>query len=65
MVIYVLPTEEHLPPRAVLLEDEQADGGPLVTWSHDSGTWMLGELPVPPELGEAITAHARALGVEW
>jgi hypothetical protein len=66
LVIYVLPTEEGLPPRAVI--GEQASGGirgPLATWSRDSGAWEVGGVPVPDELGEAITDHAKSLGVEW
>lgn len=69
MNIYVLPTEEGKPPRAVLFEGEIGEigdeiKGAMATWSNDNGAWMLGDIPAPPELGEAITNHARNLGVE-
>lgn len=72
--IYVLPTEENLPPRAVLFDGpmvvmDSDEGlivaGTLSTWSSDIGAWTVGGLPLPQELSEAITAHAKSLGVEW
>lgn len=72
--IYVLPTEENLPPRAVLFEgpmmmmasDEgTAIAGTLAMWSADIGTWVVNDIPLPQELADAITAHAKDLGVEW
>jgi len=70
--IYVLPTEEDRPPRAVLHTgpvDDEAEGvvtRVVVTWSRDMGTWLSPDgLPVPSELAEAITTHAKNLGVEW
>jgi hypothetical protein len=70
---YVLPTEEGMPPRAVLgkittdAEGRPVEGeGALVTWSRDQGAWVAENgTALPPELGEAITAHAKELGVEW
>ncbi len=70
--IYVLPTEEGKPPRALIGQVVEADGlgevmvgSNVATWSRDSGTWMMGAEPVPTELGDAITDHAKSLGVEW
>lgn len=65
--IYVLPTEEDLPPRAVFLT-ELAPGLTAVVgevayiedaWRHANGEEVV------EELAEAITAHAESLGVEW
>lgn len=65
--IYVLPTEEGQPPRAVFLVDvapgvhgviEQVayvDGA----WRHPNGDEVLAEI------AESITEHAESLGVEW
>jgi len=71
--IYVFPTEEGKPPRALLAnaqmiaEDEEpvglAVGADVATWSADTGAWMLNGLPVPPELSAAISEHAADLGV--
>lgn len=87
--IYVLPTEENMPPRAALyinetlgpedvpdeLKEEAEDLGAvafvalskkMVSWSNDTGMWLWEDgLPVPADLGEAITEHAKNLGVEW
>lgn len=67
--IYVLPTEENIPPRAILGsldEEESTITGVQVLWSNDIGTWATPDgLPVPPELAEMITGHAKSLGVEW
>lgn len=72
--IYVLPTEENLPPRAVLFDPSEVlvgteEGllvaGTLSTWSRDLGTWVIGDLPLPQELADRITEHAKSLGVEW
>lgn len=71
--IYVLPSEQGLPPRAVLHEVESEDElqpgtsieGPLAVWSRDMGVWTVGGDPLPMALGDAITAHAKSLGVEW
>jgi hypothetical protein len=68
--IYVLPTVPNNPPRAALMPREPVPGEPaegtIVTWSSDLGAWMQDNgLPVPNSLGEAITAHAKNLGVEW
>lgn len=74
--IYVLPTEGNRPPRAALLTEEVVveteeiimamASTTEVTWSRDTGTWEFDDgTPVHPELGEAITDHAKDLGVEW
>lgn len=74
--IYVLPTEEGQPPRAIVADaddlqraqepDEPVEvSGCLAVWSRDAGCWMNEGMPLPPELGDAITAHAKDLGVEW
>lgn len=70
LTIYVLPSEPNLPPRAVIGTPFEVDGGlvlagEVVTWSTDSGTWTTSQgLPVPNDLAESITAHAKELGVE-
>lgn len=65
--IYVLPTEEGVPPRAIL--GEAVGQNMLVeataVWSNDAGAWMVEGVPVDQELGDLITAHAKSLGVEW
>jgi hypothetical protein len=66
--IYVLPTEAGLPPRAVL--GEPVLGGKMVVgtiamWTADMGCWTLNGVPLPPELSDTITEHAKSLGVEW
>lgn len=72
--IYVLPSEQGSPPRAILGEYEEEDDVPglgepvqgmLATWSQDLGVWMIGPNPLPNELSDAITDHAKNLGVEW
>lgn len=72
VAIYVMPTEEGLPPRALIYsanpgEDEGAVAvtGVIAAWSRDAGAWMVDGLPLPSELGGAITEHAKSLGVEW
>lgn len=73
MVIYVMPTEEGKPPRALLAQDiVEVDGGMMAVgvavqavWSSDSGAWFVDGEPIDPEIGEAITNHAKELGVEW
>ena len=64
--IYVLPTEEGRPPRAVVGE-QAIDGfvGLPVQYVHDDDRWIweANGQPVPDDLGEAITSHARWLGV--
>jgi hypothetical protein len=70
--IYVLPSEEGMPARAILspvdpddpeLEVGKAIRGTLATWTADMGTWTVGGTPVPQELAGAISAHAASLGV--
>jgi hypothetical protein len=65
VAVYVLPTETGLPPRALIgrVTDDGIEGQ-LATWSRDSGTWTVGGLPIPQEVAERITEHARSLGVE-
>jgi hypothetical protein len=78
--IYVLPTEAGYPPRALLrtaeyeseedvpdssVEEGEEIEGALALWSRDLGVWTVGGVPVPEDLGEAITEHAKDLGVEW
>lgn len=66
MNIYVMPSEDGQPPRALLFDGDEPDpGAVLATWSRDVGTWMVGYAPLPAELAEAITAHAKDLGVDW
>jgi hypothetical protein len=69
--IYVLPTITHMPPRAVVYvaphgvdPTKDAVVGNLAMWSADLGTWAVDGMPVPPDLAEAITGHARDLGVD-
>jgi hypothetical protein len=67
MSIYVLETEEGLPPRAAFLVEvapgiQGAIGG--AAYIDDAWRYPDGE-EVEEELAEAITAHAEELGVEW
>lgn len=69
--IYVLPSEQNQPPRAMLIKGEvpQVEPGDeiqgvLVTWQSDSGVWTYeGGMPLDAELGAAVTEHAKSLGV--
>lgn len=65
--IYVLPTEEDLPPRAVFLVDAGDNvKAPIGGAEYVDGAWRYSDgSEVPNELAEAITAHAESLGVEW
>ena len=70
--LYVFPSETGVPPRAVIAEEIAmtpvglvAENGAIVTWSADIGTWVAeGGIPVPEEVGEALTERCRELGVE-
>ena len=65
--IYVLPTQEGVPPRAAFVVEvapgmQAAIGGAEYTegaWRFPDGT------EVPDELSDAITSHAESPGVEW
>lgn len=65
--IYVLPTEEDMPPRAVFLAEvfpgvQSPIGGAAYiddAWRYPNGA------EVEDELAEMITTHAEELGVEW
>lgn len=67
MGIYVMPTEEDLPPRAAFLVEmapgiqTQVGGAAYIdgAWRYQNGE------EVDQELADAITAHAESLGVEW
>jgi hypothetical protein len=65
--IYVLPSEEGVPPRAAFL-GEVAPGVIVAVGGveYTDGAWRYpnGE-EVETELADAITAHAEELGVEW
>lgn len=68
MIIYVLPTEGGSPPRALIGEPMPEEGAvyaTISTWSADMGAWTIDDIPVPEDLNEAITEHAKSLGVEW
>jgi hypothetical protein len=64
--VYVLPTEENLPPRAILFEGEtpNAQNARVSVWSADVGTWTLEGVPLNTSLADIITGHARSLGVD-
>jgi hypothetical protein len=65
--IYVLPTEEELPPRAVfLIEVSPGIHAPVGGAAYTDGAWRYenGD-EVEEDLGQAITEHAEGLGVEW
>ena len=65
--IYVLPTEEGLPPRAALLK-EVAPGmtSVVAVFAYTDDAWRDHEgEEVAEELADAITEHAESLGVEW
>lgn len=65
--IYVLPTEEDLPPRAAFVIEvapgmTAAVGGA----SYTDGAWRYPDgREVEEGLADAITEHAESLGVEW
>lgn len=65
--IYVLPSAPGMPPRAMVGQGigDVAIVGAMATWSTDMGAWMIEGMPVPQELGDAITEHAKSLGIEW
>lgn len=64
--IYVLPTEQGMPPRAVVgVSDGRAIMGSMAVWTADVGMWTLNGDPLPEELSDAITEHAKSLGVDW
>lgn len=68
--MYVLPSEPGKPPRAVVGVAAGEDVvGLLATWSPDQGAWTVpspaGPIPLPSDLDEALTEHAKSLGVEW
>lgn len=65
--IYVMPTEEGLPPRAAFVMEvvpgiQTAVGGA----TYKDGAWRYQDgREVEEELAAQITAHAESLGVEW
>lgn len=68
--IYVLPTEEGLPPRAVLIPLAISEPGePMVALglpvavAYEDECWRIDGEPVPEDANEAITQHAESLGV--
>lgn len=68
--IYVLPSEPNIPPRAIIGSPVATEAGEGVigiqsTWSADLGMWTIEGAPVGNELSDAITEHAKSLGVEW
>lgn len=71
ITIYVLPSEPNMPPRAAIIEAAPLDDDAMVvsetvaTWSADMGAWIVDGVPLPQELCEAITEHAKSLGVSW
>jgi len=75
-MLYVLPTEEGMPPRCLMGHVEHNEGeefrvptpaevdeSEMAVFSSDSGCWTLAGTPLPPELSELISDHARMLGV--
>lgn len=68
MAIYVLPTEQGKPPQAVIgapMGEGETIMGVVSIWSADMGSWTVEGIPVPEDLSDAITEHAKSLGVEW
>lgn len=70
--IYVLPTEEGKPCRALLFDGDKFDletdteiEGSIAQWSSDMGVWTVDGSILPTPLSDAITGHAKSLGVEW
>jgi len=62
--IYVLETEPGKPPRALVGEGELPNlRDPMAVFSPDMGCWTIDGIALPEELQEAITDHARSLGV--
>lgn len=67
--VYILPTEEGVPPRALLIKQilpgiGVATGDDVAVWTADVGTWTLHGMPLPQAAADAITAQARELGVD-
>lgn len=74
-MIFVEPTRKNRPPTALLMTPtavELVEGVNMVTmdavrvsYSNDNGAWLWedGSI-VDPKLGQAITEHAKNLGVE-
>lgn len=67
VAIYVMPTEEGLPPRAVFLVEVFPDvQAPIGGAAYMDSAWRYPNgQEVEEELAQAITQHAEALGVEW
>lgn len=72
VTIYVLPTEEGYPPRAILGQAESEDEvpdvgdtmfGDVAVWTGDLGCWTMHGTPLPKDLSDTISDHARSLGV--
>ena len=73
-MLYVLPTEENMPPRCLMgyieHEDElrvptpeELENTVMAIFSPDDGCWTLAGQPLPPELSDKISHHAHLLGV--
>lgn len=65
--IYVLPTEEGAPPRALfLIEIGPGVKAPVGGAAYLDGAWRYPDgSEVEDELADQITEHAESLGVEW
>lgn len=62
MMVYVLPTEEGLPPRALLVPGLFQP--PIAArWSEELDTWTIDDIEVDDDLSNVITQHALTLGV--
>lgn len=60
--IYVMPTEQDLPPRAAFIVNGTPVGGAAYiddAWRYPDGS------EVEEDIARAITEHAEELGVEW
>lgn len=65
--IYILPTEEGLPPRAAFIVPV-APGVEAAVFGaqYTDGAWRYPDgSEIEQELADAITKHAEELGVEW
>jgi hypothetical protein len=75
MDFFVLRSEDGQPPRAALsqiIDARVGDDGELMvgsatalaTFSNDTGTWMIGDQPLPEEVANQITERCKELEVE-
>jgi hypothetical protein len=63
MAVYVLPTEEGLPHRALLM-DPAVEVPVAAVYNEEEEVWQIDGNSVTDDMSELITEHARSLGVD-